>query len=563
MKKCPKCGNILDEDANACGTCGVWLADVGGALEVEATPADDVSSSAEDETQPHDDIPADKPTELDSVSASLDDGSVEEMVDTIEKDMWKILQGVVKFSTDVEKSIPSTEEFEADMSKMADSVNVDDGKSGDERSSAGRFFGNGQGRSPNPFVVKEIPDEGPGACKYLLVEYNWNSFSIEDMQNSLYFRLTPLADQDGDGHDFSLRHVNFYYWIVKDPAKVNFVRVPLLVKLRQNTPINVSVPIREKAGIYNITFKVECLTDGGKESYIFELQKHIVIARNSDNTSQIAIYPHNITASEAGQINFDFSKFENPNVSFEEKLELLYTLPPAYGRKALLEMSDVDPVNGLERILLRVAGYALYVIGKPSMKIGRLPKWAREDVNKKIIKSTNDLVVRIPGLSPDVEPNSTVSATHGILSIFNGTLTYQDTSSYGSSIDYGDWFMKECRRLPADRSSIVEFGDIPLELNPCTCGRREDDEICRDCGQRPGGVCSTILWRRDKVPEIYLMVPICCDLGKVLPQMKGWILYKTDNGFEVRKPNGASCPLNIGDTLTYEGVSMVVEEFRQ
>ena len=559
MKKCPKCGNILDGDVNnACGACGVWLADVGGAVEVEATSAGEGTLSAEDETQPHGDVLADMTTEMEFVSESAEDISGEPIGD-VERDFWNILQSVSNIPDDVEENIPSLKDIDDVIDKEINSVNNNNGKNPGGRSPSGQSFGNGQGKCP--FVVEKIPDEGDGECECLLVEYNWNSFSIEDTPNSLSFRLTPLAVRVGNGNDFSLRHVNFYYWIVKDPTKVNFIRVPLLVKLKQDTPINVSVPIKERAGIYNIAFKVECLTDDGKESYVFELQKHIVIARNSDNTSQIAIYNTNNTVSEAGRI--DFSKFEDPRLSFDQKLELLYTLPDAYGRMALHEMSDADPVNGLERIMLLVAGYALYVVGKLSMKMGRLQKWTREDINKKKIKNTNDLVVRIPGLPPEERPNSTVSATHGVLSIFNGTLTYQDTSSYGTRIDDGDWFIKEARKLSANRPSIINLGDIPFELNPCTCGRREDDEMCRDCGLRPGGVCSAILRRQDNVPEIYLLVPVCCDLGKVLPQMKGWILYKTDNSFEIKKPNGASCPLNIGDSLTYESVLVDVEEFRQ
>lgn len=583
MKKCPKCGaEITEKDANACSDCGVWLADVGGAVEVEEASAVDVTSSAESDMRLHDEIPADFETAKEAVSepsngVAADGVTEEDAAGGLEDEFWGILDEIGKIDTiceDVEKDIPSDKEIEAEISKEIENVNNSD----DSMPYAAMKNGgnNHQAKGPSPdgknggdCIFGKIPDEGPSECGCLLVEYNWNSFSIENMQNYLSFRLTPLAVRQGDRSDFMLRQVNFYYWIVRNPTKVNYVPIPpLWGVLKENKPFEVPVPIMEPAGIYNISFKVECITDSGKELYGFQ-QKHYVFAKEQDSTFSSVINIGDIQASEAGDVKLDLNAFANKRLS--DKLEELAKLPPAYGRKALYEMvegasaNDSAPANNnsLDFILLHVAGYNLYVVGKSSMKIGRFKKWETVTKDHKIIRGTSDLLIRKPELSTEDWPNSTVSSTHGILSFAGRTLSYQDASSFGTMINGGDWLVRKQQELPCDKVAVMGVGEIYLDLEPCACAPRKGDAMCKDCVRMPGSVCSAVLRHQENVSEGYLMIQGCCDLGKVLPLLDKWILYKTKDGFEVRKPDGSSCRLTIGERVIYGGVTMDVEEFRQ
>ena len=559
MRKCPKCGaKILDKDANACGNCGVWFEDVGCAVEVDGTSADDASSNVAGNGRPDANIQSDFGEDGKSIPYILDDIATDDIPDFqfdddvhqamhddgLENDIWDIIQ---------ELQGPGDE---------VSSQNKDKGTG--DCSRTGNVSGNDSGR--DAFEVADVPDEGASDCRCLRLEYDWNTFSIENVQNYLSFRLTPLAVQEGSKEVFTLERVEFSYRFLETDKYTE--ASTHRGRIEKDRAFKIRIPVNKQAGIYYIDFKVKCLMNNGDiETYVFQ-QKHVVFAKQRDhNSPPVVFYKSNFDIKQAGRLIVDVDKIATSGKTFEEKIEELANLHSAYRVKALHALSGGMVGKQVGSILLRVGGYAVYVIGKTSVQMGRFRMWRRKDREGMILESAeNDLVVRIPGIDSEQPPNRTVSSTHGILSILCGALTYQDTSSFGTRIDDGDWLIRNSCQLRGDRPSVLRFGNILMKLAPCVCGRREDDDLCENCVQMEGGICSVVLRRQDREQEIYLVVPACCDLGQELPElpwMKGWVLYSRKGAFGVRKPDGVSCPLDVGKCIAYGGVMMKVEEFRQ
>ncbi len=423
----------------------------------------------------------------------------------------------------------------------------------------GRYESNGLSQQDKSletaYVINEIPKEGTSACNCLRIEYNYNRFSIEGAQNNLQFRLTPLAENQRGDIGFRLRQVRIFCWIVKNIDKEDYREVSMLnnLKLTENNTIDFTITINEKAGFYTLVFRVECITDDGKSYYMFQQRDHLVYEKEQPSTpsAPINVYASGQHAADV-RVNVEAIKYKSRTTN--DFLQMLNTLPPAFGVKQLYECNSEEvPNNSLnkeERLLLQINGYSLFIIGKTTVKLGR-------------DKSLNDLQVRIPGLPLWERPNRAVSSMHGVLSIIGNVLTYKDTSTYGTKLNGGEWIPGGCWTLPINCQSILEFGNIPLVFNPSSCIRKEDDEICMCCNLPQGCICSVALRRQDNVPESYLIVPYCCDLGKVLPELAGWILYRRNGCFGIRTPDGESHPLRIGGKITFAGLNMIVDEFKQ
>ena len=203
------------------------------------------------------------------------------------------------------------------------------------------------------------------------------------------------------------------------------------------------------------------------------------------------------------------------------------------------------------RLLLNIGTYKLYILNKAIVRLGR-------------VAEENDLQVRVPCKLEDESPNKSVSARHGVLVIFGGNIIYVDISSYGSRFDRkSDWVVRDTKFLPPDHSTIVEFGDIPLQMQPTVCKQDEQRELCRHLKMQEGDVGSVFFSRQDDIQEGYLVVPCYCNLGEVLPMANGWTLFHWKDGFVLMTPDEEFHLLAPGMSISYKTLTMEVAGFRQ
>lgn len=320
------------------------------------------------------------------------------------------------------------------------------------------------------------------------------------------------------------------------------------------------------------------MTDDGRRAYTSQVD-HLVYGNDRDADSPpITVYA---TGQHAADVSVNIEAMKSGCLTVNEFLNKLNKMPPAFGIKRLDEIwLDELPVGNYgPRILLRIGGYSLYVIGKTEVKMGRCENAKRKGHDGKVFVVSNDLLVRIPGLKAEQSPNNTVSSCHGVLSIQGEDITYMDTSTHGTRFDgKGDWLVKESRKMPNDHPTVVRFGDISLEMEPFLSSKALQSELCDKLGVADGAVCAILCgkikflmntengksaWRSVKEPESYLIVPYYCSLGDVLPSADGWTLYCHNDCFGVQTPDKQYHPLDRDGRITFGGVTMEVREFKQ
>ena len=154
-------------------------------------------------------------------------------------------------------------------------------------------------------------------------------------------------------------------------------------------------------------------------------------------------------------------------------------------------------------------------------------------------------------------PSRTVSQCHGLFSYRRDGVVYEDCSRYGSEVSVGESKMMLHRtesnfskdkpyKVRLSRSGgRLSFGGISMDFKIhqcrwCSDGSRyfcdcPDDSPCQTCSCNRCKALS--LHRTDGLPEAFLFVWQCCDLGVVQPELTGYIVYRRNGMFLLETPD--------------------------
>ena len=106
-------------------------------------------------------------------------------------------------------------------------------------------------------------------------------------------------------------------------------------------------------------------------------------------------------------------------------------------------------------------------------------------------------------------------------------------------------------RLP--EQAVLKMGNFKLDMTIQKCGSSCGYSFCDGCTAAP--VRAVTLRRLDKVPECFILVWECCDLGGVgmVDERGGVVVYHRNGGFFCRLPDGSVDALAPGLELPWGG----------
>ena len=192
------------------------------------------------------------------------------------------------------------------------------------------------------------------------------------------------------------------------------------------------------------------------------------------------------------------------------------------------------------KLLLKWNDYSFVLLGMKSMKLGR---------NRNMV----DLVIR----TTEKDRNITVSRHHTTISSEQNRVYISDMSSYGTWVN-GKKVQNNNREELTQEDSVVQFGDIcwNMHMQLCESGCKN---VCRNC-KKEKVKCLTFD-RCDGIKEKYLMICQCCDLGRVIPELKNWDIFFRDGSFFIRDLYGECFYLSPGNPVVTSGQRMDVAAY--
>ncbi len=376
----------------------------------------------------------------------------------------------------------------------------------------------------------EMPTSEPtpiqeGDCPYVKLECQKNLFFITGVQMPIQLRATPMATNLEKLHIWMIPQV-----VDGTPIVYN---IPVKNKLVLGQQIRLQCvwrPEANYAGTVPFDFYVVCLVDGKTYFYTFNLQVLVIHADHLNRGQNIAI---NISASEAATISADFGR-----QLASSQTHTLATLTAM--RNQLSTAFDVCPLYETAwRPADTYASGRVYLCDALTIKIkkkGETEPHCYQLLSQEVIRmgrkhAYNHIVVADPTISTDPHdyPNNAVSAVHTEILYQGHSLMMNDKSTHGTYVNgikppsSGYCFSEHAPH------HTVEFGYIKFDMYFQYCRQRPDSLSCTLCPQRK--LKSVVFKRSDAVPESYLLVWQCCDLGLVDKDLSGLTILRRNGGF--------------------------------
>ena len=192
------------------------------------------------------------------------------------------------------------------------------------------------------------------------------------------------------------------------------------------------------------------------------------------------------------------------------------------------------------RLRLQWNDYSFLLLGMKTMKLGRNRNMA-------------NLVIR----TPDRELNLTVSKHHATISADKNAAYIANASNFGTWFN-GKKLEGNEKEKVTEEDSVVQFGDVcwymHLQLCEPTC-----KDVCQTCNKER--VKSLTFDRCDGIKEKYLMICQCCDLGRVMPELKNWDIFYRNGSFFIKDPLGECYHLLPDTPVESSGQKFIVSTF--
>ena len=387
-------------------------------------------------------------------------------------------------------------------------------------------------------------------CPYLQVEYNRNLFFLSGSTSVIKLKLTPRDDQLKDLLVFMEAELN---------DKHTRRQIPVRAVVLKGHPIVLQVNFKpeDTIGSAYFVFYIGCKVQGKFHYYQFTVEHKIydVTQSSSSICNQITINQE-FTSNEAADINYHDSlgdalkKMADNQLSVNEMIDRLNDLPPAYKVQQLIP-TTWRPENILikgnlypaAKLLLEYDGKKIYLFNKKSVTFGRDQR-------------NVDVPVYCANIPPREHPNSTVSRIHAEFLYCDDTVKIFDRSTYGT---YINGKKPDSAGIPLGTSALIEFGDIHWQMNIQECQIRNfqvPHHICQTCAAHK--VKSVTFKRTDDIPEYYLLVWQCCELGQVIRGLADWTVFARNDYFFIRTPDQDFHHLRPGKEVVSNGVKISI-----
>ncbi len=390
---------------------------------------------------------------------------------------------------------------------------------------------------------------------FLEIEYNRNLFFVRGSSSVMRLRLTPRSNL--------LRSVILFMETESSGGKRIRREIPVTELLQNGVPVEVRLSYcpEEVSGRMAFDFYLGCNLEAETKYYQFSAEHKIYDPEQSSaSVGQQIIINQEIKASEAGDVNYrdnigdairDMSS-RAPTVY--ELIDRLNDLPPVFVRQELRSTTwrpeealiGGHPYPG-DGMVLEWKDKRLLLFGKKHLKLGRSPELC-------------DMVVRTTAggrIGPQDYPNNTVSRVHAEIQYNGDSVRIFDRSTYGLFIN---GLRPDEAGMPIPESATAEFGDIYMQMNLQYCRMRQSHTICQTCVANR--IKSMTLTYKGHESEYCLLVWVCCELGRVIPELADWTVFFRNNSFFIRTPEQNFYYLRPGSAFTINQNTIKVSCFQ-
>lgn len=385
---------------------------------------------------------------------------------------------------------------------------------------------------------------GESGCPYLFVEYAVNRFLLEGTEMPLELRIR--ID--------STRLAHLLLWFAPTAGGKTEVVPVSTEELRFGRPVTIPVPYHPSiGGVLNADFYFGCVLDDGVEFYRMNVRP-MVFTREQSSASIVATISH----SERAVLDLsELKKFADSNPGAAMLIRKANDEPAQFQAQALSETvwrpeSHFIPgrTYRCDALTLAYKGHRYHLCGKNTVKLGRKTE-------------LNDFTVIdwVNARNDREYPNNTVSRSHVQIHYCRDTVNLVDTSSYGTFVNGVRPEIAGNAGIPLANEAELRLGDIELHMEMQRCELRPEGTICKNC--LAGKIKSMTLSRADRLPEDYLLVWQCCELGYLSRELEGVAVYRRNGGFLIRTPNGTFTHLIPNTEIDCRGTAIEVKNFQQ
>ncbi|MBR3709183.1 MAG: FHA domain-containing protein [Lentisphaeria bacterium] len=373
-------------------------------------------------------------------------------------------------------------------------------------------------------------------CKALEVAYNQNLFFLCGAESILKLRLKPLISD--------LKQLVVFMEVIRagQPSRRQILIHEIL---KQDKDFTLRIPFNpeQTRGRLTMTFYIGCKV-GTNDFDFYEFSvEHKVYDDHQDSSSLSITINQDITATHAADVNNriiseELTKMAGQDMTVNAMIDSLNDLPPDFVVQRLTKtMWRPGLGSGLQhfadRLLLEYKGKKIYLLSKSSISIGR--------------STVAD---------PDIWlPNATVSKKQADFIYDEKHVKLVDHSSYGT---YLNGNKIQDTEVLLDDNGILEFGDVCMKMRIQKCRGRLQHNICQTCNAPQ--IKSMTLTRQD-LPEYYLCIWECCELGRIIEDLADWTVFARENCFLIRTPAQDFYYLRPGSTFEAKGCKISVKYF--
>ena len=386
------------------------------------------------------------------------------------------------------------------------------------------------------------------SCEHLKVEYRDNLYFLAGAQIPIEMKITPLLKETQ----------SILIWFSPQIAGEKSVArdIPVDANISMGKPFTLHVPYLSGETVFGVVpfrFYFACINENDVRYYQMTTLHQVF---RKDQSVESLVSQITINASEAGTINANLNELlaHGRSRSANELLEQLNRSNRQFTVASLEETAwrpESSRVEGIpyecDRLTLAIEGHLYQLVSKPVIKLGREPSMV--DVVIADRKTTTSL---------REHPNNTVSGIQTEIHYCGDSINFFDRSRHGTYIN-DIRPRNEGMRLPNE--ATVEFGDIHWRMEIQHCEQKSSGFICKTClGHH---VKSLSFTRKDTVPESYVLLWECCELGYLDRHLAGFAVHRRNNGFILRTPDQKFLHLVPGKKMPFGNIVIETKIFQQ
>ncbi len=403
-------------------------------------------------------------------------------------------------------------------------------------------------KQANTAYRDESVQENPlNRCNDLRVEYAVNRFLLAGAQMSLEMRIKI------ESH--SIKSV-FLWFVTEIGEKKEVKRIPTdELCIEEFRPVIIPCYIRDTdlEGMVTVSFYFACISDQDISFYQMAV-KHVIYKKGLSTQSIIA----NISADGGSVVDMrNLKSLASGTSDGDALLERANREPPQYKLMPLTTTNwrpEREFIEGsphiCDMLTLEYNGCIVHIIGKKIINIGR-----KHELNDIVILDYKN------GDNDNEWPNNTVSRKHARIEYCGDTVALHDYSSFGTFINEKNVKTDENSIAMLPEQAELKLGDIKLYTAEQMCGHRGDSQLCQNC--IASKIKSLVISREEYIRESFIFIWECCSLSFIAKELKDYIIYRRNESFIMRLPDGHCFYLIPGTNICHDRLNITVKTFKQ